>query len=406
MVSKLGFRRGKSSFEKGRQKKQQQQQHEQNDKEDMIPVRPPVIKIPTPKLSMPTETPKINNMTEMVVDADYPEYQRPRKNDDVSYIEPVVEGKSRSAPVANVDYDYGHSDSNGREGGHFNFDYYDTRGLEYDPTGRSPMNSPRYDVTFDTRDDVEYADDDHHHRASSGKDVHYHAIELVPTDLGDDTPRHIGGPTNNNLKSVASYASMTTSGTFQVPIFKVTDAENRLFDATLGYNVELRHAFEFPPDMFAEDVYVHLDTMLERGRGNPRRHELAASVKAVLRQEFGKKYPKKRRDGKEKLLLKVFVVDISEGDRETRMLAPECQIGLVRLCLAWVICSTDGNIVFDGGRVGMTDGLAMGVLDALHLTTGLSVLTGKCAPRLSRHIISRIDLKSNQSFFALPPLPW
>ena len=176
-----------------------------------------------------------------------------------------------------------------------------------------------------------------------------------------------------------------------------------MFDPTLGYNVELRHAFEFPEDIRAEDVAVHLGTMLERGRGNPRRDEMAAGVKAALRATFGDKFPmtKQKRSKKEKLLLKVYVVDVSEGDRESRIYAPDCEVGLVRLCLAWIACTPDGNIVYDGGRVGMTDGLGMGVLDALHLTTGLTVLTTKLAPRLAKRIIDRLNLKSESSFFGL-----
>ena len=109
---------------------------------------------------------------------------------------------------------------------------------------------------------------------------------------------------------------------------------------------------------------------MRRRRGNPRRDEMAAGVKAALRATFGDKFPmtKQKRSKKEKLLLKVYVVDVSEGDRESRIYAPDCEVGLVRLCLAWIACTPDGNIVYDGGRVGMTDGLGMGVLDALHLT--------------------------------------
>lgn len=373
-------------------------------KKSSEPAKPPVIRIPTPQKTQEIQVYQSNYPSS-------PDYENRQTMESglreraIGGIDYCSQSKSKSEIVEDVDYPSDTSESGGRRHGsnenrdcnnpsYFTFEnetltYEDdipdsprnseARFLNFDPTGRSPLTSPLNardrDVAYDYRDDE---------------------IPFVPTDACRDSDPH-------NMRRVISLVSLATAGTIRVPIFKAHDAESRLFDPTLGYNVELRHAFEFPEDFRAEHVAVHLGTMLERGRGNPRRDEMAAGVKAALRTTFGEKFPmnRQKRTRKEKLLLKVYVVDVSEGDRESRMFAPDCEIGLVRLCLAWIACTPDGSIVFDGGRVGMTDGLGMGVLDALHLTTGLSVLTTKLAPRLAKRIIDRLNLKSESSFFGL-----
>jgi hypothetical protein len=224
--------------------------------------------------------------------------------------------------------------------------------------------------------------------------------ELAAKESGSGSPRKNGLP-----DATVSILSPPTRhlGSTRVPIFSLQDAENRLFDPYLGYNVELRHAFEFPEDVVAENVQVHLGINLERGRGNPRRDELAMGVKAVLREEFRKRFPTKHRRGKDvknvSLHLRVYVVDVSEGDMETRMLAPECEIGLVRLCLAWMVSSPTGDVVYDGGRIGLTDNMCMGMLDAFQLRTGLACLTNKMAPQLANKIMDRINIQSGVPFY-------
>ena len=368
------------------------------------PAKPPVIRIPTPKKTNEIQiyetnypdSPKAENRQEMEEPRCVSDYYNRSKDFD-EYIEDVdfptssFEYRRTTNGATNPSY-FTFETENGtkddlddrprREAadGHENSSFEDKSG-HYDPVGRSPLTSP---VTGENRD-----------AAYDHRDDHYE-IPFVPTDAGRGAEGH-------SMRRVSTYASLATHDTMRVPIFKARDAESRLFDPTLGYNVELRHAFEFPDDIRTQDVAVYLGTMLERGRGNPRRDELAAGVKAVLRTTFGDKFPmsKQRRTKKEKLLIKVYVVDVSEGDRESRMYAPDCEVGLVRLCLAWIACTPDGNIVFDGGRVGMTDSLGMGVLDALHLTTGLTVLTTKLAPRLARQIIDRLNVKSDKTFFGL-----
>jgi hypothetical protein len=231
--------------------------------------------------------------------------------------------------------------------------------------------------------------------------------ELAAKESESASPQKSGLPVRGKDDTTVSILSPPTRhlGSSRVPIFSLQDAENRLFDPYLGYNVELRHAFEFPEDVVAEDVQVHLGINLERGRGNPRRDELAMGVKAVLREEFRKRFPTRHRRGggkevkKVSLHLRVYVVDVSEGDMETRMLAPECEIGLVRLCLAWMVSSPSGDVVYDGGRIGLTDNMCMGMLDAFQLRTGLACLTNKMAPQLANRIMDRINIQSGVPFY-------
>jgi hypothetical protein len=175
-------------------------------------------------------------------------------------------------------------------------------------------------------------------------------------------------------------------------------AEAKLLDSSFGYEASLRVRFQHPADIYAEDIHVEAKCTLERARGNPDRKKIATMVadKAVQMLASYFSAPNKQTA---KLVLKLYVCDVSDGDREARIFASEAGVGHVRLCLAWILCFGDGSVVLDGGRVGDEDSLMHGVLDFLNLKTGESCLLNTLTPRLCKRIQHQINVASGKWFF-------
>jgi hypothetical protein len=79
--------------------------------------------------------------------------------------------------------------------------------------------------------------------------------------------------------------------------------------------------------------------------------------------------------------------------------ASETGVGLVRLCLAWILCSPNGRVVLDGGRLGDADAHFYGIWDVLSLKSGASSLVHGLTPRLVDKIMKRVDIQSELWFF-------
>jgi hypothetical protein len=165
----------------------------------------------------------------------------------------------------------------------------------------------------------------------------------------------------------------------------------------MGYECQLRQAFEHPSHIAAEDIYVDGGLSLERGKGNPNRDELATKVLDAATAQLRSHFSSSKEDAQ--LLLKLHVVDVSEGDKESRIIASESGIGLVRLCLVWMLCMKDGKIVLDGGRIGEVDGHMCGIWDMLQLKSGEGTLVHGMTPRLCERIQRRIDIRKRSPWY-------
>jgi hypothetical protein len=175
-------------------------------------------------------------------------------------------------------------------------------------------------------------------------------------------------------------------------------AKAKLLDSSFSYEASLRSPFQHPAEIHAEDIYVEANCTLERARGNPDRKKLATMVadKAVQTLASHFSAPNKQTA---KLVLNIYVCDVSDGDREARIFASEAGVGHVRVCLAWILCFGDGSVVLDGGRVGDVDSLMHGMLDIFNLKTGESCLLKTLTPRLCKRIQHQINIASGQSFY-------
>lgn len=178
----------------------------------------------------------------------------------------------------------------------------------------------------------------------------------------------------------------------------LTKAVATLVDSKLGYDASLRIPFQAPTGIYAEHVYVEANCALHRGKGSPTRNALAKKVGDQAACLLSKHFSARDKNCA-KLHLKIFVCDVSSGDREARVFAAEAGVGQVRCCLAWVLCSKDGLLVLDGGRLGLVDNLMYGVLDFFNIQTGEACLLHKIIPRLCKQIQTRIDIPSVLNYF-------
>lgn len=137
------------------------------------------------------------------------------------------------------------------------------------------------------------------------------------------------------------------------PKFTLRDAEEKLLvfgkdEATS--QVTLRRAFNPPPHMAAEDVFVEREICLTKNRGGKDRETLALEVSNHCVDYLSKKYSASSAE-ESKLLLKIYICDASLGNREDRIYATETGNGFIRLTLAWTLALSDGSVVLDGGRM-------------------------------------------------------
>ena len=188
---------------------------------------------------------------------------------------------------------------------------------------------------------------------------------------------------NNKKKGVAKKIS-------------VKEAEQKLFDVSLGYDVKLRVPFQEPPQTTSEDVFVYARVNLERCKKDKTRSKLAhkAAKEAVtcLRHHYNAASAEDS-----KLHLRLYIADCYAGDREARIFSPGSGIGAARLCIVWMLCLPDGSVVLDGGRVGLTDDHFMGFYDMLHLKTGETTVLNSLVPKLCKGIEQRINIQKAQS---------
>jgi hypothetical protein len=182
------------------------------------------------------------------------------------------------------------------------------------------------------------------------------------------------------------------------PRLSLQEAEQRLHDPYMGYQCELRQAFAHPSQIAAEDIFVDGGLALERGKGNPNRGKLATKVLDAATTQLSSHFSCASKEDA-KLLLKLHVVDVSEGDKESRIVASESGVGLVRLCLVWILCLQDGKVVLDGGRIGEVDGHMCGIWDMLHIKSGEGTLVHGMTPRMCDKIQRRIDIRKRSPWY-------
>ena len=213
------------------------------------------------------------------------------------------------------------------------------------------------------------------------------AVEEAGTDSYDDS---------SDEETAIIETPSSGDGTRAVKM-TVKEAEQKLFDVSLGYDVKLRTPFQEPPQTTAEDVFVYARVNLERCKKDKVRsklaHKAAKEAVACLRKHFNAASAEDS-----KLHLRLYIADCYAGDREARIFSPGSGLGAARLCMVWMLCLPDGSVVLDGGRVGMTDDHMMGLWDILYLKTGDRTVVNSLVPNICAGIRDRINIaRSPQS---------
>lgn len=183
--------------------------------------------------------------------------------------------------------------------------------------------------------------------------------------------------------------------TEEPPRLTLREAEAKLLsfrkdDGSLSTIVELRRAFEPPPDMAAEDIFVEHEFILkDKAHG---KEELANKIADHCVTYLGKTYSATSTE-EAKLILKLYICDINSGKPQDRILATETGKGLVRLTLAWILTLEDGSVVLDGGRLFECSHHMFGIGDVLRLQDSDKTLHAM-GTRMSDKIKEVINIKS------------
>lgn len=156
--------------------------------------------------------------------------------------------------------------------------------------------------------------------------------------------------------------------------------------------LNLRTAFLHPSGITAEDVFVQREFCTKRGIGNPNFEELCAAISQQCLDQLRAKYSAPSRE-KAKLLLKIYLLDISDGNREARIFSADSGIGAVMLSLGWVLALNDGSVVLDGGRLHEIDSHCKGIGDMLYLSNPEKTLR-TMAKYMCDRILNQTNIKS------------
>ena len=177
------------------------------------------------------------------------------------------------------------------------------------------------------------------------------------------------------------------------PRFTLRDAESKLLtyeEDDASKDVNLRRAFMQPPHMVAEDVYVQRELCMKRGKGH--REALGVDLANHCVRHLSARYNCYSAE-EAKLLLKIYVCEVSAGNREDRIYATEVGNGLVKLTLAWCLTLKDGSVVLDGGRLHAHDHHMFGLGDFLGLAAAEKTLQ-KMANGMCDRILKQTDIPS------------
>ena len=191
----------------------------------------------------------------------------------------------------------------------------------------------------------------------------------------------------------------------ELPRLSLRQAEDKLLDirgsdrrpdATVS-QASLRHPYQNPESIFAEDVYVaEVKHCMAKGKGNPNRNYLATTMSKIARDRLASKYNAKAKH-ESQLILHTYLLDVTDGNRETRMVAPDSAVGMVRLSMAWILALRDGSVVLDGGRISKSDHHWYGLADFFRIADSEKTLR-KMAEQIATEILKETAIRSNQSF--------
>eukprot|EP00934_Nitzschia_sp_Nitz4_P007182 Nitzschia sp. Nitz4//scaffold269_size25945//12135//12746//NITZ4_008289-RA/size25945-processed-gene-0.20-mRNA-1//1//CDS//3329544967//7172//frame0 len=177
--------------------------------------------------------------------------------------------------------------------------------------------------------------------------------------------------------------------------FTLADAERKLlsFDQTeSGSDISLRSTFSHPSYLYAEDVYVEREICLRRRMGDPNRERLSHEISDACLAQLQQTYSASSKENS-KLLLKFYLLDVSEGDRQSRIYATDSGLGLVTLTIGWILTLSDGSIVLDGGRLHELDSHFQGLGDVFHLQNAETTLHSM-AKTMCNKIIQKAAIES------------
>jgi hypothetical protein len=181
----------------------------------------------------------------------------------------------------------------------------------------------------------------------------------------------------------------------QPPRLTLQEAEDKLLQYRRDVPataVELRRAFETPPHVAAEDTYVEYELHLPDIKVAQGREELATAVARYCVNRIAEKYSAPSAN-EAKVILKLYICEISAGKRQDRILATETGRGSVIFTLAWILTLKDGTVVLDGGRLFEVSTHMYGLGDLFRLQNAEKTLYAM-ARRMTNKILQITAIKS------------
>lgn len=179
------------------------------------------------------------------------------------------------------------------------------------------------------------------------------------------------------------------------PKLTLKDAESKLlsFDRHEATNdVSLRRAFLQPPGIAAEDVIVQYQVCTNRGKTVAEVEQAQNALMDHCVQRLAKAYSAESADDA-RLVLKIYLVTMSTGNRQDRIYASETGNGHVKLTIAWTLALPDGSVVLDGGRIHENNDHLYGLGDMLYVASGERTLYGM-ANRMCDKILKQTNIAS------------
>jgi hypothetical protein len=177
--------------------------------------------------------------------------------------------------------------------------------------------------------------------------------------------------------------------------FTLKEAESKLLacDHDASTDIRLRQAFLLPAGIAAEDTFVSREFCMKRGKGISDCQKLATEVMEQCVDTIGKQYSAKSLK-EAKLILKLYLCDVTTGNRTDRIYASEALTnGHVRLTLGWMLALKNGSVVLDGGRMTEGDGHTYGFGDITRFANENRTLR-KMISRMCNKILSQTNIKS------------
>ena len=158
-------------------------------------------------------------------------------------------------------------------------------------------------------------------------------------------------------------------------------------------SINLRDPFFMPEEVFAEEVFLEISDEKVAKKLAPKVQGLIKDVQDELHKALFPKYCAENKESA-KLLLKFYIEEVSEGNKESRIYAPDSGHGLVKLKFSWYLCTIDETNVLDGGRHADVDSRWNGFLDTISYSSGKNTLLHSLLPTFYHHVDAKTGIRA------------